>query len=70
MTDAKKYYWPKIRLINKNLQFLPNQANIQAILPTHELVIWTKFHNNWIKIVDFYCKPTFKQVAFFASVSI
>ena len=35
------------------IQFLPNHADIQAILPTHELVILTKFHNNWIKIVDF-----------------
>ena len=37
----------------KNPQFLPNQADIQAILPTHELVIFTKFHNNWNEIVDF-----------------
>ena len=39
---------------NKNPQFLPNQVDIQAILPTHELVILTKFNNNWVKIVDFY----------------
>ena len=31
-TDAKKGYWPKIRpILNKNLQLLPNQADIQAI---------------------------------------
>ena len=24
----------------------------QAILPTHELVIFTKFHNDWVKIRD------------------
>ena len=40
--------------INKNSQFLSNQANIQAILPTRELVIFTKFHNDWIEIMDFY----------------
>ena len=39
---------------DKNPQFLPNQAEIQAIFPTNELVILTKFHNNWIKIVSFY----------------
>ena len=38
---------------NKNPQFIPNNAEIQEIVPTHELVILTKFHNNWIKIVDF-----------------
>ena len=35
-------------------QFLPNQADIQVILPTDELVIFNKFRNNWIEIVDFY----------------
>ena len=42
------------RANNKNLQFLPNQADIMAILPTHELVIFTKFHDNWIEIVKLY----------------
>ena len=45
-TVAKKVDWPKIWLIIKNRQFLPNQPHIEAILPTHELVIFTKFHNN------------------------
>ena len=35
-TDARKCYW---QINNKNPQFLPNQGEIQAILPTHELVI-------------------------------
>ena len=52
--DAKKKLLAKNQANNENLQFLPNQADIQAILPTHELVILTEFHNNWIKIVDFY----------------
>ena len=39
---------------NKNLQFLPNRADILAILSTHELIIFTKFRNDWAKIVDFY----------------
>ena len=50
----KKWLLAKKVANNKNLQFIPNQADIQAILPTHELVIFTKFHNNWMKIVDFY----------------
>ena len=37
----------------KNSQFLPNQDDIQVILPNHELIISTKFHNDWVKIVDF-----------------
>ena len=44
-TVAKKLDWPKIRLL-KNPQFLPNQADIEAILPTHVLVIFTQFHND------------------------
>ena len=52
-TVAKKVDWPKIRLLIQNLQFSPNQGDIQVILPAHELVIFTNFHNNWIKNVDF-----------------
>ena len=37
----------------KNQQFLSNQVDIQATLPTHELTILTKFHDNWQEIVDF-----------------
>ena len=37
----------------KNQQFLSNQADIQAVLPTLELVVLTKFHKDWQKIVDF-----------------
>ena len=50
---------------NKNIQFLPKQANIQAILSSHEWDFLTKFHNNWIKIVDFYYLPDFWPVTFF-----
>ena len=41
--------WCKKKLLakklanNKNLQFLSNQAEIKAILPTHKLVILTSF---------------------------
>ena len=38
----------------KNQQFLSNQADIQAVLPTLELVVLTKFHKDWQKIVDFF----------------
>ena len=59
--------WCKKRLLakkltnNKNPQFLSNQAEFRAILPTHELVILTKFYNNWIKIVDFIINLLFGQ---------
>ena len=49
----KKFDWLKISPLVENLQSLCNQADIQAILPTHELVILTKFHKDWLKIVDF-----------------
>ena len=50
----KKFDWLKISPLAENLQFLSNQADIQAILLTHELVILTKFHKDWQKIVDFF----------------
>ena len=46
----KKQDLPKIMLLINNPQFFPNQADIQEILSTHELVIFTKFHNSWIEI--------------------
>ena len=49
----KKLDWLKILPLVKNPQFLSNQANIQAIVPTHGLVILTKFHKDWQKINDF-----------------
>ena len=55
--------WPKVRLMIKNPQFLPNQADVKTILPTHESVIFTKFViiklKKWI-----FCESTF-----FATVS-
>ena len=49
----KKLDWLKNWLLVKNPQFLSNQADIQATLPTHELIILTKFHTDWQEIVDF-----------------
>ena len=49
----KKLDWLKISPLVKNPQFLSNQADIQAIVPTHGLVILTKFHKDWQKINDF-----------------
>ena len=43
----------KILPFVKNPQFLSNQADIQAILPTHELVILTNFHKDWQENVYF-----------------
>ena len=34
-------------------QFIFKLVYNQAILPTHELVILTKFHDNWPEKVDF-----------------
>ena len=49
----KKLDWLKIFPLVKNSQFLSNEADIQAILSTHELVILSKFHKDWQKNVDF-----------------
>ena len=48
----KKLDWLKIWLLVKNTQFLPNQADIQVTLTTHEPVNLTKFHKDWQKIVN------------------
>ena len=66
----KKLDWLKISPLVKNPQFFSNQADIQAILPTHELVILTKFHKDWPKIVDFLVIAKFSaSLISFASVS-
>ena len=52
-TDYKKITLTKnIRLI-ENRQFYSNLAEILAILPTHGLIILTKFDEDWTKIVNF-----------------
>ena len=43
---------PEIGQKIKNLIFLHNQADIQAILPIHELVISTNFNYENYKITD------------------
>ena len=49
----KKLDWLKISPLVKNPQFLFNQADIQAILSTHGIVILTRFRKDWQKIEDF-----------------
>ena len=67
----KKLDWLKISPVVKDLQFLSNQAEIQAILIAHELFILTKFHKDWQKILDFLVIVKFcASPVFFASVSI
>ena len=54
----------------KNPQFLANQAQTLAIWPNHEMVILTKFHNNWTKIVDFSLIANFKASSIFSPQSL
>ena len=49
----KKCNWPKNMLLLKNPQFLPNHYETWSKLDTQELLILAKFHNDWLKIVDF-----------------
>ena len=44
----KKMLLAKNQANNKNLQFLPNQIDIKAVISTPEMVILTKFNNNLI----------------------
>ena len=46
-------------LLLKNLQFLPNHNETLSKWGTHEYLIFTKFRNNWVKIVDFLIKAHF-----------
>ena len=49
----------------KNPQFSCNHADILPKLPIYKLVILTKYHNDRVKIVDFFIKPIFEPVLFF-----
>ena len=40
-------------LITKNLQFLNNHHETLAKFTAREMLILRKFHNDWIKILDF-----------------
>ena len=54
--------------IIKNPQFSSNLADIKAKLPTHEIVILTKFHKYCKRIVDFLLTQKFLVcVLFYAS---
>ena len=48
-TAPKKQTGLKKMPITKNPQFYSKYLKIQAILPTHGLVILAKFYNDWVK---------------------
>ena len=67
----KKIQWPKNIPITKNPHFHSNLAEILAILPTHGLIILTKFDEDQTEIVDFLLVVYFwVSVIFYESVSI
>ena len=58
-------------LLMKNPQFFSESAETLAILPIHEMVVFTKFHENWAKIVDFSLIAYFGAcLIFYSPVSI
>ena len=68
-TDSKKLHWPKNILLSKNPQFSSDFTEILATLPTDRLIILTKFHDDWTKIVDILEEAFFGvSVMFFESV--
>ena len=54
----------KNMLLLKNPQFLPNHYETLSKWGTHEYLIWTKFRNDWVKIVDFLIKAKFLMCTF------
>ena len=68
--DIRKFYYTlkhanpdstKNVLLLKNLQFLPNHNETLLKGGVHVYLIFTKFHNNWIKFVDFLIKGHFRS---------
>ena len=51
----------------KNPQFLPNHYETLSKAGTHEDHILTKFHKDWVKIVEFLIKTYFFMCTFFAT---
>ena len=54
-------YFVKNMLLLKNPQFLPNHYKFLWKWGTHDYLIFTKFRNDWDKIVDFLIKAYFWQ---------
>ena len=65
----KKGHKLKTSPLIKNLPFSSNLADIQAKLPTREVIILTKFHKNCKKIVDFLLTQKFLVCALFYASS-
>ena len=61
----KKRHKLKTSPLIKDPQFSSNFADIQAKLPTHEVVILTKFHKDCKRIVDFLLTQKFLVFALF-----
>ena len=57
-------------LLMKNAQFLTKSAETLAILPSLEVVVFTKFHDNWAKMVDFSLIAYLDPVTFFIPQSL
>ena len=64
-TDTKKLDRLKILPLVKNPQFSFNLGHNQAKLPTHEVVILTKFHKDCKKIIDLLLRRKFLACAIF-----
>ena len=61
----KKGHKHKTSRLIRNPQFSSNVADIQAKLPTHEVVILTKFHKDCKKNIDFLLALKFLVCALF-----
>ena len=62
-TDSKKIILTKNIPLIKNPQFYSDLAEILAILPTHELIILTKFDGDWTKNCGFFISRICQSLA-------
>ena len=62
--------WSQNRPLIENPRFLPHSHETWVIYSTHELVLFTKFHSNRVKIVDFLLMVYFDPSCKFFFISL
>ena len=66
----KKLDLPQNWLLMKNLQFWSNFDETLSIVPINEVVNWTKFGQDWTKIVDLSLIANFEASLIFSCISL
>ena len=63
--DPAKIDHQKLAIIKKSTFFIRSSWNLVKIIISHELSILTKFHEDWIKNVDFLLMANFCESPIF-----